>query len=88
MGAKNSSNCSACDTSFTYTSRIKPLFDIWCVGCHNAGSPAGGFDFSTYSGIVSSITSSRLLGTLQHQAGFSPMPKTTIRIFHTNKCTR
>ncbi|MGZ4054309.1 MAG: hypothetical protein ACXVPY_09085 [Bacteroidia bacterium] len=78
MGAKNSSNCISCDTTnFAYSARIKPLFDSWCMGCHNTGNAGGGFDFSSYSGIVASVTSHRLLGTLQHLSGFSPMPKNT-----------
>ena len=78
MGAKNSSNCSGCDTShYTYSGRIKPLMDSWCLGCHNTGNAGGGFDFSTYAGIKASITSHRLLGTIQHLSGFSPMPKNT-----------
>ncbi len=78
MGAKNSSNCSGCDTTqFAFNSRVKPIIDTWCVGCHNAGSAGGGYDLSTYTGIVTSITDGRLLGTLQQTAGFSPMPKNT-----------
>jgi ribosomal protein S16 len=78
MGAKNSSNCSGCDTvNYTYRGRIKPLFDSWCLGCHNTGNAGGGYDFSSYSGIVASITSNRLSGSIQHLSGFSPMPKNT-----------
>ena len=78
MGAKNSSNCSSCDsTNFTYSGRVKPIFDTWCLGCHNTGNAGGGYDYSSYSGIVSSITAHRLLGTLQHLGGYSPMPKNT-----------
>lgn len=78
MGAKNSSNCSGCDTTnYTYGGRIRPLFDSWCLGCHNTGNAGGGFDFSNYSGIVSSITANRLLGSIQHLSGFSSMPKNT-----------
>jgi hypothetical protein len=78
MGAKNSSNCSGCDTTnFSFSGRVKPLIDSWCVGCHNSGSAGGGYDLSSYSGIVASITTSRLLGSIQHQSGFSPMPKNT-----------
>ena len=78
MGAKNTSNCSGCDTAnCTYSGRVKPLIDSWCVGCHNAGNAGGGFDLSDYPGTVASITAGRLLGTIQHLSGFSPMPKNT-----------
>lgn len=81
MGAKNSYNCSDCDTSrFTYSGRIKPLITSWCVGCHNTSNPISGYDLSTYSGLALSITNNRLLGTLNHQYGFAPMPKGTQKL--------
>jgi hypothetical protein len=76
MGAKNSSGCSGCDTSaYTYSGRIRPLFDTWCTGCHNASSAGGGYDFSGYSGIVVAITNGHLLGSIKHSPGFIPMPQ-------------
>ncbi|MFL5764201.1 MAG: c-type cytochrome domain-containing protein [Bacteroidia bacterium] len=76
MGAKNSSGCSGCDTAaYTYSGRIRPLFDTWCVGCHNTSGAGGGYDFSGYSGVVASITSGRLLGAVKHDPGFIPMPQ-------------
>ncbi len=81
MGAQNTSNCSNCDTSkYAYHSRIKPLISNWCVGCHSANNAGGGYDLSTYSGISASITSNRLLGSLNHLAGFSAMPKNTDKL--------
>lgn len=78
MGAPNTSNCVSCDSSnFSYSSRVKPLMSNWCVGCHNTGNAGGGYDLSNYSGVANSIVKSRLLGTLKHLAGFSPMPKNT-----------
>ena len=39
MGAKNSSNCSNCDTTnYTYSGRVNPLINLWCVGCHNSSN--------------------------------------------------
>lgn len=76
MGAKNSSGCSACDTtSFAYSSRIRPLLDTWCVGCHNPASAGGGYDLSSYSGVVSTITAGSLIGAINHSSGFIPMPQ-------------
>ncbi len=78
MGAPNSSNCKGCDTTqFAFNARIKPLMDNWCVGCHSATNSGGGYDLSSYNGVVASVTANRLLGTLQHAAGYSPMPKNT-----------
>jgi ribosomal protein S16 len=74
-GAPNSSNCSACDTTHTYASRIQPLMDKWCVSCHNSTQMGGGYDLSNYNGVKQSILDGRFLGTIQQSAGYSPMPK-------------
>jgi len=78
MGANNTSNCKSCDTTnFTFNNRIKVIMDAWCIGCHSATNSSGGYDLSTYTGVVNSITGNKLLGSLQHAAGYSPMPKNT-----------
>lgn len=84
MGAKNSSNCSACDTSlYTYSGRIKPLLDTWCKGCHNSNNPSGGYDFSSYNETAIAASDGSLVGTVQHLSGYSPMPKNTSQL---NSC--
>lgn len=76
MGAKNTSNCSNCDTSaYTYNARIKPLITTWCVGCHSGASAGGGYDFTSYTGIAGSAANGSLVGSVNHVAGFSAMPK-------------
>lgn len=76
MGAKNTSNCSSCDTSaYTYNARIKPLITTWCVGCHSGASAGGGYDFTTYSGIAGAASIGALDGSVNHTAGYSAMPK-------------
>jgi cytochrome c553 len=81
MGAPNSSNCSGCDTTlYSYSGKIQPLMTTWCVGCHNASNTGGGYDLSSYAGVVTAITDTRLLGTINHSAGFSAMPKNTSKL--------
>lgn len=76
MGANNTSNCGGCDTSnYSYTGKIQPLITNWCVGCHTTANAGGGYDFTTYNGLVVSITNNRLLGALNHYGGFSAMPQ-------------
>ena len=79
-GAPNSSNCNTCDTTFKYASRVKPLMDKWCVGCHSTNNAGGGHDLSNYNGIKTSITSGRFLGSVQHTVGFSQMPKSAAKL--------
>ena len=81
MGAKNTSNCSSCDTmSFTYSARIKPLITTWCVGCHSSGSSGGGFNLSNYSGVSAVVATGQFLGSIQHASGFSAMPKNASKL--------
>lgn len=75
-GATNSSSCGTCDTSlYKFSADIKPIFNNWCVSCHTTGNAGGGYDFSAYAGIASSVTNGRLLGSIEHLTGYSPMPQ-------------
>lgn len=76
IGAENTSECSTCDTiDFSYSGRIEPLMKSWCIGCHNANLTGGGYDFSSYSGVVEAINNNRLMGSIYQQNGFNAMPK-------------
>jgi cytochrome c553 len=76
MGALNSSNCNSCDTTeFTFSKRVNPLMQSWCVGCHNPSNSGGSINLSGYAGVAATVTSHRLLGSLQHLQGYSPMPQ-------------
>ncbi len=76
MGAPNNSNCRTCDTAqFTFSGRVKPIMDSWCIGCHSSTNSSGGFDLSTYNGVVGAIPNNKLVGSLKHLSGFSAMPK-------------
>jgi hypothetical protein len=76
QGAKNLECASLCDeNNFSYSSTIKLIISNKCQGCHSGGAPQGGIDLSTYSGVKAKITDGRLWGAINHQQGFSPMPK-------------
>ena len=74
-GAENTSNCTSCDSSFTYAARIQPIMDKWCVGCHSASNPGGSYDLSNYTGVAKTVQLSRLLGSIKQQGGYSAMPQ-------------
>ena len=77
MGARNTFNCKSCDTTnFGYSGRVKGIMQRWCVGCHNSGNSGGGFNLSDYNGLIKAIPDNKLLGSIKHSAGFSPMPQT------------
>lgn len=77
QGAKNTTNCNcSCDaTRFTYAAVIQPLLSANCVGCHKSGSLGGNIDLSTYATVKVQAANGKLLGSVQHASGYSPMPK-------------
>lgn len=72
---------STCDTaSVSYASHIAPIIQSACLGCHsNTSAPVAGAGIALEGhGNLSSYISSnetRFIGTLEHTAGFSAMPK-------------
>lgn len=76
VGAPNSSNCNPCDTlDFTFSNRVQPLLNNWCVGCHSSSNPDGGVILSNYTSIMISVNNNSLLGSIKHLSGFTAMPK-------------
>ncbi len=76
MGALNQSNCSVCDTTqFKFAADVQPIITNWCVGCHSSSNAGGGYDLSTYTGIVSSNANGRFIGSIKHAGGYSAMPQ-------------
>ena len=67
---------SYCDTvNVSYSGTIQPIFQSSCTVCHNDISLAGGYDFTTYDGVVASVNAGRLPGAINHETGFIPMPQ-------------
>lgn len=83
QGAKNNacsnSITSTCvTTNMSFVNNILPIFSINCNGCHNATSPAGGINLTTYAG--TKAASARLVGSISHTTGFIPMPSSTTKL--------
>lgn len=81
-GAENTSNCKACDTlNFTYSNRVKPILQTWCIGCHTeANNVNGNVSLVNYNDVLNVAFENRFLGSIKHLPGFSPMPKNTDQI--------
>lgn len=77
QGAKNTVNCNcACDsTKFTYAAIIQPIINNYCVGCHKPSSLGGNIDLSSYSLVKVQVNNGKLLGSVTHAVGYSPMPQ-------------
>lgn len=69
------SNCDT--TNVTYDATIRNIMSQNCAlsGCHATGSNLGGYILDAYAGTVAAVNSGRFLGSINHTAGFSPMPK-------------
>jgi cytochrome c553 len=66
----------ACDTTnITFSRSVVPLLSAHCTGCHGGSTPSAAIRLDTYSGVRQQADNGRLLGSVNHTAGFSPMPK-------------
>ncbi len=76
-GAKNTTCIdSTCNTSnVTFSSSVKPILQTYCNGCHGGSNPEGGVDYNTYNGVKATVDNGKLPGSIEHQSGYSPMPK-------------
>ena len=43
-------------TSLTYTKDIQPILSADCTSCHSASRRDGGYDFTSYSGVLRAVT--------------------------------
>ncbi len=79
MGAHNDTGCAVnCDTTkYTYATGIVPILHYYCYSCHSTSAAAtagGGTVLDTYSGVLAQAQNGKLLGDIQHSAGFNAMP--------------
>jgi mono/diheme cytochrome c family protein len=66
----------SCDISHvTYTLTVAPILQQNCGRCHGGATGAGGVDITAYAKVKAIAADGRLLGTVNHDPGFSPMPK-------------
>ncbi len=68
----------SCDTgSVTYSGKVKGILEQNCTfsGCHNAASASSGVILDNIAGAQEIALDGRLLGTITHATGYSPMPK-------------
>lgn len=72
----NSCEPDSCDLSnTTFSAKIDPLLTTYCKSCHSGANPSGGIPMETYADIKVLADNGSLVGTIDHQPGFSAMPK-------------
>lgn len=72
-----------CDTAtIKYTNAVRNIMQTQCAytGCHAGYVPARGIYLTTYDGLKTIASDGRLLGCVEHQPGYSSMPKNTTKL--------
>ncbi|HRZ76370.1 MAG TPA: hypothetical protein P5248_03325 [Bacteroidales bacterium] len=65
-----------CDTlNNTYSGAIAKLMADNCNACHGGSNPEAGILTDNYADLQALAQSGKLAGAVNHQGGFSPMPK-------------
>ncbi len=65
-----------CDTTIvTYSASITPIMSNNCNGCHSSSAPSGNVITDTYEGLKIIADDGSLWGAVNHESGYSPMPK-------------
>lgn len=75
---------SPCDTSnVTYLNSVQPVMSQYCLSCHSnstAQSYGASIRLEDYSDVLIYAQNGKLLGTISHESGYSPMPKGTSKL--------
>lgn len=73
-----SQDSSGCVTqNMSYASDIAPILSSNCNGCHSGGSPSGGINLTSYSGVSAVASSGKLFNSVAQNGQSQPMPPTT-----------
>lgn len=76
QGARNNSceetNCNTTDVSFQ--NDVFVIINNKCSGCHSGANPQGGIALTNYNEILVKVEDGALLGAIQHEDGYTPMP--------------
>jgi mono/diheme cytochrome c family protein len=68
----------------SFATKIRPLLQAHCFSCHGNGSSDGNVSVNTYDQVMHLAISGRLLGSISHSSGFSPMPLGTDKLSDCN----
>lgn len=67
----------ACDTTqVTFTGTVLPILEqADCVSCHMGATASAGIRLDSHAEVVKHAANGSLLGSIRHEAAWSPMPK-------------
>jgi hypothetical protein len=73
-------NRPVCDTSIvTYSGSVRPILMGNCTGCHSGANAAYNIRLDTRASVML-VGNARLLGSINHSAGYVPMPKNAAKL--------
>lgn len=64
-----------CDTSVTTYTKVASILSVSCYSCHSQSLASGNINLDNYAGVKSVADNGRLIGSIEHSAGFRPMPQ-------------
>jgi hypothetical protein len=65
-----------CDTiNVTYSQTIAPIMNTNCNDCHSGAAPPANVITDNYTDLKTIADDGRLWGSINHESGYSPMPK-------------
>ena len=73
--AANSGPCTDSVGAISYSQRVAPILQQYCYSCHTGSFPSGNITMGTYAADKVIAQNGSLYGSINHSAGFSPMPK-------------
>lgn len=62
-------------TTVKYSAEVKNILQNNCYACHSVGSNLGNLLLDNYTAARNAANNGSLLGSVNHQAGYSPMPQ-------------
>jgi len=74
-------DCGQCDTSnVSFINTIYPIVQNQCQLCHNDSRQDGNLNLANYDLIKENVLTGKFMGSINHDAGISPMPPTGIKM--------
>jgi hypothetical protein len=67
-------------TTSTFSDMVLPLLNNRCNNCHGGSTPSGGIGLDTYTEVMKYVNDGSLLGSVNFNSGFSPMPKNSSKM--------
>ena len=71
----NTGPCTDTAGVVSYAKKVAPMLQQYCYSCHGGNFPSGNIAMGTYTADKAIGQNGSLYGSIDHGAGYSPMPK-------------